>query len=390
MSSEKPPFNLDTKLIHLGRGAGEPSHGVNIPAHRASTLLLNRAEDLYKPGIPTYGLHGMDVHEAAKQALCALENAAHCTLVESGLLACTLPIFALVGSGEHVLIPDNVYGPTRRYCERSLKRLGGAVTYYSADIGAEIETLIKPETRLILMESPGSLTFELPDIGAIVDVAKRKNVLTALDNSWSGGLFLHPLDLGVDLSLVATTKYATGHADGLSGAILTNDESLYQRMTNAAADLGLCLSSDDAYLLLRGLRTMPLRLRHQQDSAFEIAKWLQSRSDVAQVLHPALPDDPYHELWKRDFSGASGLFAFYLHAEDLEHAHAFLNALKVFGMGFSYGGFESLAIHCSPQLKRTAKAVTQKGQLIRLSIGLEDVNDLISDLERGFSAIEKL
>ena len=378
---------LETKLTHLGRDSGEPSHAVNPPAQRASTMLVNRAEDLYKPGVPTYGIHGMGIHEDVKDALCALEGAEYCSLVESGLLACTLPIFTFVGSGDHILLPGNAYGPTRRYCERSLTRTGGELGFYNADTGADIKDLIQPNTRLIMIESPGSLTFEMPDIRAIVDAAKEHGVLTALDNSWSGGLYLNPLKLGVDISILATTKYATGHADSLSGAVLTRDPKLAAKLEEAAADLGLCLSSDDAYILLRGLRTMPLRLKHQGENALELAAWLQTQDLVEKVFHPALPDDKYHKLWERDFTGSSGLFAFSL-AVDRPNADVdFLNALNLFGYGFSYGGFESLAIHCGPQLKRKDAPLPCKGPMIRLSVGMEHVEDLKSDLMRGFEAI---
>ena len=239
-------------MIHSGRTPSKQMGAVNPPIHRASTIILEHAEDLYKDGVRTYGLGGMQVHDELKNALCALEDADHCLLVESGLLACTLPIFALVGSGEHVLLPDNIYSPTRRYCNRSLKRAGGAVTYYDPSIGEGIADLIQDNTRLIMIESPGSLTFELPDIRAIVSAAKARGVATALDNCWGSGVYLRPLDLGVDISILATTKYAGGHSDTLSGAILLNDANLTKKLQEAAADLGLCTSPEDASIVLRG------------------------------------------------------------------------------------------------------------------------------------------
>ncbi|MBB35021.1 MAG: cystathionine beta-lyase [Hirschia sp.] len=377
---------LETRLTHTGRPDGAPSHAINLAPQRASTLLVNKAEDLYAPGIKTYGLQGMDVHDAAKAALCTLEKADHCILVESGLLACTLPIFTFVGAGDHVLLPGNVYGPTRRYCERSLKRLGGQVSYYNADIGADIEGLIQDNTKLIILESPGSLTFEMPDIRAIVEVARKREVLTALDNSWSAGVYLNPLDLGVDMSILATTKYAVGHADSFSGAILVKDKRIFSKLTEASADLGLFTSADDAYLLLRGLRTLTVRMQRHQQSALDIARWLNELPEVEQVFHPALETDAYHQLWKRDFTGASGLFAFSINAADDGTDLAFLNALELFGLGFSYGGFESLAINCGPQLKRSATTPPSNKPIIRLAIGLEDPEDLKQDLAQAFTS----
>ena len=342
---------LATRLAHAGRNIARQEGSVNPPIHRGSTILVERAEDLYAANARTYGLGGHQVHEALRGALCELENASHCLLVESGLLACTLPIFALVGAGEHILVPDNSYGPTRRYCERSLKRTGGTVTYYQPDIGEGISALIRSNTRLVMIESPGSLTFETPDTRAIVAASRRHGVITALDNCWASGVHLKPLDLGVDMSILATTKYVGGHSDSLSGAVLLRDKALAQRLQDASTDLGLCMAPEDASLILRGLRTLDLRMRQHEESALQIASWLQKRPEVLQVLHPALPDDPGHALWKRDFTGSSGLFGFALAPCDDSAVMAFLNGLQLFGLGFSYGGYESLAINCDPQIQ---------------------------------------
>ncbi len=387
-NDEDKAQSLSTRLIHNGRDPSKQLGAVNPPIHRASTIVFDRAEDLYSDNIRTYGLDGMQVHEELKNALCALEDANHCLVVESGLLACTLPIFSLVGSGEHVLIPDNTYNPTRRYCERSLKRSGGSVTYYDPEIGAGIADLIQDNTSLIMIESPGSLTFELPDIRAIVSAAKARNVTTALDNCWGSGVYLRPLDLGVDISILATTKYAGGHSDTLSGAILLNDARLAQKMTDAYRDLGLCTSPEDAAIVLRGLRTMSLRLKQHEASGLEIANWLQSRQEILDVLHPALPDNPYHALWKRDFTGSCGLFSFVIKPCSEEKVIEFLNAFKLFGLGFSYGGYESLIVNCDPQLSyRKSDRKKFDGPIIRISVGLEDVDDLKADLENAFAVL---
>jgi len=387
MSSNKT-VGLSTRMIHSGRNPSNQLGAVNPPIHRASTIVLNRAEDLYKDGVRTYGIGGMQVHDELKNALCALEDANHCLITESGLLACTLPIFALVGAGEHILLPDNVYSPTRRYCDRSLKRAGGSVSYYDPTIGEGIADLIQDNTRLIMIESPGSLTFELPDIRAIVAAAKARGVATALDNCWGSGVYLRPLDLGVDISILATTKYAGGHSDTLSGALLLNDAKLASKLAEASADLGLCTSPEDASIVLRGLRTMTTRLKIHEKAGLEIAEWLQTRPEVSQVLHPALPDNPYHELWKRDFTGSAGLFTFELKPSSKQDVLNFLNSFELFGLGFSYGGYESLVMNCDPQLVyRDKNNLKFDGPLIRLSIGLEDVEDLKADLEKAFATL---
>ncbi len=377
---------LSTRLINTGRDPSRQNGAVNPPTHRASTIVLETAEELYSAP-RTYGIRGGQVHDELKAALCALEKAKHCILTESGLLACTLPIFTFVGAGDHLLVPDNSYGPTRRYCDRSLQRTGGSVTYYDSDIGAGIADLIQDNTKLLIIETPGSLTFEVPDTKALIAVAQARGVKTVLDNCWGSGVYLNPLEMGVDMSVLATTKYAAGHSDSLSGAILTKDRAIATALENASSDLGLCLSPEDASIVLRGLRTMAVRLKRHEASGLEIAKWLSQHPNVDRVLHPGLPDDRYHALWQRDFTGSAGLFSFVLKSGDIKTANAFLNALSLFGLGFSYGGYESLAIVCDPQMQRTVKETDFAGPVIRLAIGLEDPEDLIADLENGFAAI---
>ncbi|MDP3738004.1 MAG: cystathionine beta-lyase [Hyphomonadaceae bacterium] len=378
---------LSTRIAHAGRDRKLTQGGVNPVVQRASTVIVESAAKLFEPGGWTYGRHGTATHEALKQALVEVEDARHCALAASGLLACTVPFFALASSGSHVLVGDNVYGPTRRFCDRSLKRWGCEIEYFDTTIGAGVAKLIRPTTRLIFVESPGSMTFEIADAPAIATAAKAAGVVTVMDNTWSAGVFYKPLALGFDLSVQANTKYISGGADVINGSILTNREDLITKLKESIADLGINVAPDDAYLVLRGLRTLETRMERHQASGLEVARWLKTRPEVQRVLHPALEDDPGHALWKRDFTGASGLFGIVLKPASTKQVHAFLDALELFGLGFSYGGFESLAIHCDPQLKRTATKPAFGGPLIRLSVGLEDPADLIADLEQALAAL---
>jgi cystathionine beta-lyase len=372
-----------TRLVQAGRRRVLTGGGVNPQIQRASTLLVERAEDLYASDVRTYGLHGTQTHEALEEALCALEDAQHCILAGSGLLACTLPLLAMARPGAHLLVSDNVYGPTRRFCDQHLSSWGVETEYFDPAVGASLAALIRPETRLVFLESPGSLTFELCDTPRMVAAARAAGVATAMDNTWGAGLFHLPLALGVDLSIQATTKYASGAADVLGGAILTNNDALAQRLRDCVRHLGVSVSPDDAYLILRGLRTMPARLDRHMASGLEIARWLARQPTVSRVLHPALPGDSGHAIWSRDFTGAAGVFGVVLRPIPERDVHAFLNSLALFGLGFSWGGYESLVIPCDPQLKRTATAGRLEGPLLRLSIGLEDPADLIADLEQA-------
>jgi cystathionine beta-lyase len=378
---------LGTRLAHSGRDRKHTGGVVNPQVQRASTVLVEKAEDLYRPGVWTYGRHGTATHEALRAALSELEQARHCLLVPSGLLACTLPMLALATGGDHVLMTDNCYGPTRRFCERLFKRLGVETEFFDPTIGAAIAGKFRPNTKLIFIESPGSLTFEISDTPAICAGAKKAGVLTVFDNSWCAGVCHKPLELGADVSVQSTSKYVSGGADVLGGAIFTNDDKLNERIKEAGTDLGLAVSPDDAYMLLRGLRTLETRMSQCAATALDIAKWLEAQPQVDHVIHPALPGHAQHAIWKRDFSGASGLFGVVLKPAQPKQVHAFLDALELFGLGFSYGGFESLAINCDPQLKRTEAKPRFAGPLIRISIGLEDAADLKADLERGLAAL---
>lgn len=360
---------------------------MNPVVQRASTVIVESASKLFEPGGWTYGRHGTATHEALKQALAEVEDARYCALAPSGLMACAIPFLAFGEAGSHVLVSDNVYGPTRRLGDRMLKRWRCEIEYFDPTIGAGISSLIRPETRMIFLESPGSMTFEICDAPAIAEAARKSNVVTVMDNTWSGGVFHKPLALGIDVSLQANTKYSSGGADVINGSLLTNRDDLIARIKETITDLGVNVAPDDAYLVLRGLRSLGARMERHRASALEIARWLKLQPQVLRVLHPALEDDPGHTLWTRDFSGASGLFGFVLKPAPIKQVHAFLDTLELFGLGFSYGGFESLAIHCDPQLKRTATRPALGGPLIRLSIGLEDAGDLIADLERGLAAL---
>ncbi len=382
----KRPARPATQLIHAGRDHKLTLGGVNPVVQRASTVLLDKAEDLFRPGVWTYGIHGTATHTALIEALCLLEDAKHCSLVSSGLLACTIPILALAKPGGHVLVCDNVYGPTRRFCDRTLNRWNCETEYFSPDIGADIKDLIRENTCLIFLESPGSLTFEISDTPAIAKIAKAAGIPTVLDNTWGAGVYHKPLDLGVDISVQATSKYVSGAADLVGGCILTNDPKIAASVHETATDLGLSVAPDEAYLILRGLRTLYARLPHHEASGMKVSRWLEAHPQVQRVLHPALESDPYHELWKRDFSGAGGLFGVVLNPGPPKAVHACLNALKLFGLGFSWGGFESLAIHCDPQLHRAKDAQGFGGPLLRFSVGLENPDDLIADLEAALDA----
>ena len=385
--SGKDRRHLGTRLSHAARDRKLTQNGVNPVVQRASTVLVESASKLFEPGGWTYGRHGTATHEALKQALMEIEDAEHCAIVASGLLACTLPFIAFAQAGAHVLVGDNTYGPTRRFCDRTLSRWGCETEYFDTTIGAGIEELIRPTTKMIFLESPGSMTFEIADAPAIAAAARAKNVVTVMDNTWSGGVFYRPLSLGFDVSVQANTKYVSGGADVLNGAIFTNDEALMSRLKETVADIGNNVSADDAFTVLRGARSLALRMERHQASALTVARWLKTHPAVQRVLHPALEDDPGHALWKRDFSGSSGLFGIVLKPSSTKQVHAFLDALKLFGLGFSYGGFESLAIHCDPQLKRTETTPDFGGPLIRLSVGLEEPADLIADLDQALKQL---
>jgi cystathionine beta-lyase len=388
--SSPPSFNGEaSRLIRAGVAEGQDGRvrTVGPVLQRASTVILPNAASLYDERRPTYGMNSLAVHDALRAGLCELEHAIHAELFSSGLAAVTSAILSVVATGDELLVADCVYGPTRRFCDGVLKRLGVSSSYFPASASADqIERLVTPATRLIVLESPGSITFEMQDVPAIAAMATRRGVLTLVDNTWAAGLLFRPLDHGVDLCVHALTKYVCGHSDTFMGAVCTRDPATAARLNGLVRDLGAAVSPDDAFQAMRGLKTLPVRLARHGDSGIRVAEWLARREEVARVLHPALTSDPGHALWTRDFQGACGLFGMVLRPAPDAAVHRFLDQLELFSLGFSWGGYESLAIYCGPQLKRTADPWRGGGPLIRLHVGLEDPEDLIADLENGLRA----
>jgi cystathionine beta-lyase len=380
-----------TRLIRDATRRPEERRYVNPPVERGTTILFNEVEALFDgtPG-PTYGLEGGKVHRALEAALGELEHAQTVRLAPSGLAAVTIPLMAVLRAGDEVLITNAVYGPTRRFCERFLKRFGVSARYYPARAGAEeIMELAAPATKAIVLESPGSITFEIQDVPAIAAAARAKGVRTIIDNTWAAGVFFKPLDHGVDISIQALSKYVGGHSDVFLGSIATNDPALTRAVDAAIEDMGWFVSPDDAFLGLRGLRTLRARLAQHEASGLQVARWLAEQPEVAQVLHPALPDFPDHALWRRDFTGACGLFGLELKPGSWEAAYAFANSLQLFGGGVSWGGYESLIVPCKAQVERRALPETFDGPLLRLHVGLEAPEDLIADLRRGLDVYRR-
>lgn len=381
--SDDPAWRLSTRLVRAGRAQGHESGPVNPAIQRGSTVLFSDAEALHGPG-KSYGLDGFAVHDALAAALADISGASGAVLAPSGLAACTTALLTFTQAGGEVLVTDSVYAPTRRFCDGLLARHGVTTQYFDPRIGAGIQALLTEKTQAIFIESPGSLTFEIQDVPAIARVAKARGVATIIDDTWSAGVYFKPFDHGVDVSVQALTKYQAGHADVLLGATLARDPALVARLQHTVKELGMgCGSAEDAYLTLRGLRTMPLRLERQAASALKIARWLAGRDDVASVLHPALETHRDHAMFARDFSGASGVFGVNLKAVGRARLAAMLDGLALFGLGFSWGGYESLLIDCTEQKLRKVARWREPGPLLRLSIGLEDPDDLIADLEAG-------
>ena len=378
----------NTRLVHPPTPKGPGAQTVNPVIQKGSTVLLPDAAALYDDdAFVTYGRAGLGAHEALKVALCDLEQAASVELYPSGVAAIAGALLAVLQAGDELLMVDTAYKPTRRFCDRTLARFGVQTRYYDPTLPTEaIVGLMGPKTRALFMESPGSLSFEMQDVPALSAAARARGVLTLIDNTWGAGHLLKPLEHGVDVSLQSLTKYVGGHSDAFMGSAAARDPGVAARLQAGVVDLGWSVAAEDAYAMLRGLRTLDVRLRRHGESGLVIAEWLQARDEVAAVLHPALPGAPGHELWKRDFSGTCGLFALVLRPAPAEARAAFLDALEIFGLGFSWGGFESLAIDCDPQLKVRSLRREYGGGLVRLHIGLEDPADLIADLERALTA----
>jgi len=390
------PQHLDTTLLHTGAAAFDPETGaaaVSLPAMRASTVrfrdvaALERAQQRKEAGERsiTYGRSGMDTHRALEDVFMVLENGGYCCLSPSGMAAIALVFMSLLKAGDHALVADNVYGPVRRLDETVLRGLGIELTYFSAD--ADVDALVRPNTRLLYAESPGSLLLEMLDLPALAKVARRHGLAFAVDNTWGSGYIYRPLDLGAQISVIAGTKYVAGHSDLMLGAVVSNDPALAARIDATQYALGYALSADDAWLALRGVRTLPIRMAQHARNALRVAEYLESRPDVGRVYHPALPSDPGHALWQRDCNGSNGLLSFELKRPP-EAGRIVADALELFGIGFSWGGVESLVQWVD------LKALAGHGYwhqadhaVLRLHVGLEAMDDLIADLAQALDGV---
>ncbi|MEO8345019.1 MAG: cystathionine beta-lyase [Betaproteobacteria bacterium] len=390
--SDKTRSNA-TLVGHLGRAPRKFLGAVNTPVFRATTMLFPTVADLEASargdydGIG-YGLHGLPTVTDLQAAIATLEGGHAALAVPSGLTATTLPLLALAHPGDHVLVTDSVYGPTRRFCELHLKRLGVEVSYYDPLLGADIAREFRPNTRIVFVESPGSLTFDVQDVPAIAEVAHARNALVIMDNSWATPLYFRAFDRGVDVSVHAATKFIGGHSDVLLGLIV-GSAATFPALHRLWTDMGVTASSDDCFLGLRGLRTLAIRLARHQASGIRIAEWLRTRPEVKEVIHPALPGSRGHEIWKRDFTGATSLFGVVLHPVGKERIDAMLDGLHLFGMGWSWGGFESLVIPIYPERTRTVSRWDAGGPGLRFYVGLEEPEDLIADLTAGLARLTR-
>lgn len=389
MSKKKPDLNSlmpETRLIVAGREYAE--HGIVNPAvYHASTITFPTVKALHERDQPyTYGRRGTPTSRAVETAIAALEGGHNCKISSSGLAAVTTTLLAFLKTGEHVLIPDTAYHPVRQLCDSVLKGLGIETTYYDPLIGRGIAGLIRANTKVVYCESPGSQTMEVQDIPTIAEVAHAANCIVILDNTWSGGFFFNAFAHGCDVSVQAATKYIVGHSDAMLGSTVCNERT-WGQFKQTYETMGQFAGPDDMYLALRGLRTMSVRLERHMRNATAVAEWLRGRNEVESVLYPALSNAPGHEMWKRDFTGASGLFSVVLKPTPDQSVAAMLDGLNLFGMGFSWGGFESLAVPFKPV--RTATTWTAQGPCLRLHIGLENPEDLIDDLKQGFDRLKK-
>jgi cystathionine beta-lyase len=386
----------DTKAVHAGRHPERFEGAVNPPVFHASTILaeslaawerkrLDRAADA--PGT-YYGRLGTPTTQALEEALTALEGGHRTVLTPSGLAACGVALLAFAEQGAHVLISDSVYGPTRHFATRFLDRFGVETTFYDPLVGAGIGALVRESTRIVFLESPGSLTFEVQDVPAICEVARARGITVMMDNTWATPLYFKPLAHGVDVSILAATKYVVGHSDAMLGAITVTREA-WPRLRSTHYELGQCAGPDDVYLGQRGLRTLPVRLKRHWETGVRLAEWVARQPGVERVLHPALPGDLGHALWKRDFTGASGLFGVQLKPVREQAFAAFVDGLELFGLGASWGGYESLIMPTRPEELRTATKWPYPGPCFRIHAGLEDPDDLLADLSAGFARLRE-
>ncbi len=376
-----------TKLVYAGRHPSQQYGFVNTPVYRGSTVLFPNFHDLMTRSAPfAYGTQGSPTTKALADAWTEISDAAGTVLAPTGLAAISLALLTAARAGDHILVTNSIYRPSRIFCDTILVRMGVETTYFDPLIGAGVERLIRPNTSVIFLETPGSQSFELPDVPAIAAIARSKHICTILDNTWATPLFFPPHERGADMAIEAGTKYLSGHSDLLLGLVSATAE-WFARLHATADAFAMCAGPEDVFLALRGLRTLDLRLREAQRQALDIARWLETRAEVAAVLHPALPSCPGHALWKRDFFGSSGLFSVLLAPFSQKALAAMLDGLELFGMGFSWGGYESLVIPFDCRSYRTATAWRPPGPALRFSIGLEDPEDLKADLDRGFERL---
>ncbi|WP_213864614.1 cystathionine beta-lyase [Vibrio crassostreae] len=390
--------NKTTKLITAGRDNKWTNGVVNPPVQRASTVVFNSVEEKRKATINRanktlfYGRRGTNTHFAFQDAMVEVEGGAGCALYPCGTAAISNAILSFVETGDHILMVDTCYEPTRDFCDTIMKKMGVETTYYEPTIGEGIQDLIKPNTKVLFTESPGSVTMEVQDIPTLARIAHEHDIIVMLDNTWAAGVNFSPFDFGVDISIQAATKYIVGHSDVMLGTAVAN-EKCWDQLREQSYLMGQCVSPDDAYLGLRGIRTLDVRLRQHAESSLKVAKWLETRPEVDHVRHPALESCPGHEFFKRDFTGGNGLFSFVLKNSNTKATTALLDGMTHFSMGYSWGGFESLILANEPSSFNSLRTVANpnfEGTLIRVHIGLEDVDDLIADLEAGLERYNAL
>ncbi len=394
MSKDSKPKHPDTRLTTAGRDPEANFGIINPPVYHASTVTFPTVAALHDAEKHRfdrvyYGRYGTPTTFAFEEAVADLEGAAHCVAVPSGLAAIAISLSALLHGGEHALITDNAYFPTAKFANTFLKKFGVTVSYYDPMApAADIQALIRPETKVVFTEAPGSMTFEVQDIPMIADIAHEAGAKVIMDNTWSAGHFFKPFAHGVDVSIQAATKYLVGHSDAMLGAITTNDEDIYNHIKITQVGLGYATGPDDCYLGLRGMRSLAPRLERHQATGLKLAEWLAARPEIATVLHPALPNCPGHDIWKRDFSGASGLFSIVLKDNYGPGDRArMLDGMELFAMGWSWGGYESLIIPSDPRTMRTTYTWPYNQPVLRLHAGLEDSDDLIEDLRAGLKRL---